>query len=372
MTFKFVILFCVSVILVLLMPEALDPLFVSGGCVHSFQIESRLLQKSTNNLVLVSSIGLWCPLLTLFTEYPVLRDVVLNAYNSNQAVETTNISEADVVYVGYGVDHRVYINDLVPTDKTVTIYVQCENFEVTDYSHQFIDSVDVSLGSSSDISAPNYQHTPCWLAPALSRDADYPLQFSPDLFDLIEPEVWRARSRFAVQISNHGPFPRQLLVDLLRRIGLVEQFGKWQKTNTDWPSHLLPRYPSNRYFFRHFRYAICPESQLSPSGGYITEKLVMAHLSGAVPVFWGDKPTFQVFNPGRILTLNVNGPNDPVLPHAIEELLQTVQQLETNATFRKEWFGRPILMASAPLWVESWISNVTDLIKRARALQHKN
>lgn len=98
----------------------------------------------------------------------------------------------------------------------------------------------------------------------------------------------------------------------------------------------------------------------------------MAHLSGAVPVFWGDKPTFQVFNPGRILTLNVNGPNDPVLPHAIEELLQTVQQLETNATFRKEWFGRPILMASAPLWVESWISNVTDLIKRARALQHKN
>jgi hypothetical protein len=48
-----------------------------------------------------------------------------------------------------------------------------------------MDCDDVSLGSSADIVAPNYQHAPCWILPSIGRDQDYPLQFSPDLFDSI-------------------------------------------------------------------------------------------------------------------------------------------------------------------------------------------
>lgn len=164
--------------------------------------------------------------------------------------------------------------------------------------------------------------------------------------------MWRSRIRYAAQISSHGAFPRKLLFDLLSQFGLVEQFGKWSETNSDWPSYLLPRYPSNVYLFRHFRYVICPESQRSLSGGYITEKIVMAHLSGATPVFWGDEATSQVLvNPDRIITHNAQGPDDLIFSQAVQDLIQKVRLLENNASFWKEWFMGPILKESALLWV---------------------
>jgi hypothetical protein len=85
---------------------------------------------------------------------------------------TSNISEADVVYVENGLDSRSYFNDLVPGIKVITVYILCENFEITEFSHQFINIVDVSLCSSDDIIAPNYQHTPCWILPSIDRDPD--------------------------------------------------------------------------------------------------------------------------------------------------------------------------------------------------------
>lgn len=323
------------------------------------------VRRKTSRVIIGSSLGLWSSLLDFFKQSPILRDIALQAFNADQMIESGNVSEADVVYVGYLIGSNAFANDLVG-NKAVTIYVQCENFEVTQFSHQYIQSVDVSLGSSADVSAINYQYTPCWLTTSLSRDEDYPLQFPPDLFLSVEPEVWRSRSRFAAQISNHGAFPRRLLVDLLNQIGLVEQLGKWSRTSSAWPSFLHPNWKSNAYFFRQFRFVICPESQRSPSGGYLTEKIIMAHVSGAVPVFWGDTPTIQVFNPDRILFLDVHGPDDPKLPGEVEKLLKTVIQLEVNKSFRDVWFSRPILTSSAPAWVKSWVSNVSDLINNAR------
>jgi hypothetical protein len=365
--FFFTMLFLYSLVLVYILLD-------EGGSykIRFFFPPSVLSQNSMTvgqKLIVVSGIGLWSTVIELFKEFPVFRDVVLQAFSANQVIETENVSEADVVYVSYGAGARTFINDLVPGRKVISIFVQCENFEVTEFSHQFIDSVDVSLGSSSDASSPNYQHTPCWLATALSRDADYPLKLPPGLFFSIEPNEWRSRSHFAAQISNHGSFPRQILVDLLNEEGTVEQFGQWSKVRSEWPSFLQNSYRSNSYLFRRFRYAVCPESSRSPSGGYTTEKIVMAHLSGAVPIFWGDIPTSEVFNPSRILTLNVSGPDDPNLSIAVENLRQTIIQLEINSTFRDAWFKKPILMPGAPSWVEMWVTNVIELINRARILR---
>lgn len=115
--------------------------------------------NSANILVVFSSIGLWCPLLDVFKDYPVpvIRDVVLNAYKFNQFVETMNVSDAC----------RCGFRCVRSGQRTIISYIQCENFEIAEFSHQFIDSVNMSLGSSSDVSAPNYQYTPCWLVNAL-------------------------------------------------------------------------------------------------------------------------------------------------------------------------------------------------------------
>jgi hypothetical protein len=356
--------------------------FLSTGVLFAnLQRRSRtllpnLLSPQTTDLnVFASEIGVWTNLFDFFKDHPVLRDIVLHAYGAKQMIiSDVKTDPLDIVFVGHERGPNVNFSASIPSNNAITMWIQCENFELTDFAHQFVHNVDVSLGSSASVSSPNYQHTPCWIICALSRDAEYPLQLPPGLIESIEPEVWRSRERFAIQISNHGAFPRSLLVEMLGQFGRVEQFGKWgnkSSTLTDWPLHLKPRWSSNAYFFKRFRYAICPESHRSPSGGYTTEKIVMAHLSGAIPVYWGDLPTIQVFNPSRILFLDAAGLDDPKLPKALDGILATILQLERNASFRREWFSRPLLNPGASEWVESWVENVTGLINRARTLKWK-
>ena len=81
-------------------------------CIGEIPMDSVLQRRLINlapqgsKLITASSLGLWCTLFELFKVHPILRDLFLASYGANQIIVTSNISEANVVYVGYGLDSQ--------------------------------------------------------------------------------------------------------------------------------------------------------------------------------------------------------------------------------------------------------------------------
>jgi ribosomal protein S17E len=65
-----------------------------------------------------------------------------------------------------------------------------------------------------------------------------------------------------------------------------------------------------------YRFSICCENKSSP--GYCTEKIFMAFLAGAVPIYWGD-PTIETdFNKNAFI--NLNGINSKDIVNKVMEI----------------------------------------------------
>lgn len=74
---------------------------------------------------------------------------------------------------------------------------------------------------------------------------------------------------------------------------------------------------------------------------------------------WGDPIDDTFWNPARILSLDVAAGNGTA------SVMARVERLETNATFRAEFFREPALQPSADAWVEKWSASAARLLRIA-------
>ena len=147
------------------------------------------------------------------------------------------------------------------------------------------------------------------------------------LLNIREEEVDRFyEKRFCCIFANHLDNTRENLILKLSKIGQVDVFGYAGKKIVK----------DKKAIASDYRFILCPENDLYP--GYVSEKLLEAYQTSAVPIYWG-MDTFQYFNPSS----HLNVANYP----SLDTLADLVSQ--ANA---KEWVYQDLIRA--PLLIKPY------------------
>lgn len=97
-------------------------------------------------------------------------------------------------------------------------------------------------------------------------------------------------------------------------------------------SAATPAYESNASLESDFRFIVAFENQYRE--GYITEKLINAFLSGAIPVYWGSRKVLEIFNPKAFIYYDIADP---------EPAIEQIRRLEANPGLYEQMLSEPIL-----------------------------
>ena len=109
--------------------------------------------------------------------------------------------------------------------------------------------------------------------------------------------------------------------------------GRTKRTTSLFSS---PGHTSNAETFRHYRFVLAMEN--SGAVGYISEKMFIAFMSGAIPVYYGTSEIFDVFNREAFIFWDVDDPRPA---------LQQILYLDSNRTAYTEMQARPYLADGA-------------------------
>eukprot|EP00123_Amoebidium_parasiticum_P010510 comp20153_c0_seq1/m.24925 comp20153_c0_seq1/g.24925 ORF comp20153_c0_seq1/g.24925 comp20153_c0_seq1/m.24925 type:complete len:381 (-) comp20153_c0_seq1:10-1152(-) len=93
------------------------------------------------------------------------------------------------------------------------------------------------------------------------------------------------------------------------------------------------------------------------SKGYVTEKIVTAFLSGAIPIYWGDEGVKDIFNPETFVY--VSGPED--YDRAIKEVMAIARDKERQKRMRTA----PLLAPGAAEKFFTWHRDVRKALKNS-------
>mmetsp|Transcript_7023 Transcript_7023/g.15523 ORF Transcript_7023/g.15523 Transcript_7023/m.15523 type:complete len:121 (+) Transcript_7023:1-363(+) len=101
--------------------------------------------------------------------------------------------------------------------------------------------------------------------------------------------------------------------------------------------------------FSRYRYALVMENNDAP--GYVSEKILHAFLSGTVPIYFGSRFVFEIFNPKAFIFY------DPTKP---EQALRQIQFYENNPSSYEKMLNEPILASGQKTIVRyfSWDETV--------------
>lgn len=157
-------------------------------------------------------------------------------------------------------------------------------------------------------------------------------------FLMKEREVdFHKRKKFCVAfIGKAYPFRMQAL-NLISGIEKVEVYGAIARKDTH----------SKFKASKDFRFVFAFENDLFP--GYVTEKVIEAWATGAIPLYWGSDP-LKYINPEAII--NLNDFNN------FQEFLDRISEVNDNGTLWKQIASQPILRKRPDL------SEVNSVLKR--------
>ena len=139
------------------------------------------------------------------------------------------------------------------------------------------------------------------------------------------------------------PYREEAVDSIASRVGQsIDQGGKcWGKSHNRSlvrkPSMPLPKgrfhWMNNHYHYRHYRFCLVLEN--TKKDGYITEKIVMAFLAGCIPVYYGTKQVFDMFNAKAFIYYDIDNP---------EPAIRAIAHLERNRTaYNAVLLEQPIL-----------------------------
>lgn len=91
-------------------------------------------------------------------------------------------------------------------------------------------------------------------------------------------------------------------------------------------------WPENMLHFHRYRFALVMEN--TEAGGYVTEKILNAFLAGSIPVYFGTREVFEIFNPRAFVFYDISNP---------QPALDLVAHLEANRTAYLSMLHEPIV-----------------------------
>ncbi|GHV21175.1 hypothetical protein FACS1894174_04220 [Bacteroidia bacterium] len=160
--------------------------------------------------------------------------------------------------------------------------------------------------------------------------------------------------RFCSLVSGHDPNGlRQGIYDSLIDIDEVSCGGRFLN-NTD---ELKQIYNNDKIrYLQQFKFNICPENSNAP--GYVTEKLMEAVFSGAIPVYWGsdNNPEPEFLNRDAIVFWNKNGDNT--------ENIDLIRSLHRNPKLYGDFYSMPRLKPNAPEYLSEILWNLETKLRK--------
>jgi Glycosyltransferase family 10 (fucosyltransferase) C-term len=91
-------------------------------------------------------------------------------------------------------------------------------------------------------------------------------------------------------------------------------------------------YNLNVHLYHDYRFTLAMENAAAP--GYISEKIMVPFLAGSVPIYYGTKEVFDVFNRNAFVWYDVKDP---------QPALDQIKYLEANRTAYAAMLQQPIL-----------------------------
>ena len=117
-------------------------------------------------------------------------------------------------------------------------------------------------------------------------------------------------------------------------------------------------YIDNIPVYSHYRFVLCMEN--TKSIGYVTEKILYAFMSGAIPIYYGSNDIFNIFNKDAFIWF------DPI--EHVTETLRKIKYLNENRSAYLEMVARPMLKEGSKT-VQKYLSiydgpfkNIKDII----------
>ena len=101
----------------------------------------------------------------------------------------------------------------------------------------------------------------------------------------------------------------------------------------------------NLDLFSKYRYALVMENS-NDAVGYVSEKILHAFLAGAVPIYFGSRLVFDIFNAKAFIFFDLDAP---------QQALSQIQFFEQNPAHYEEMLNAPIL-ANGEVTIEKYFS----------------
>lgn len=328
----------------------------------------------------VGGVGLWCPIPGVLQDWWLVTHLLTRAFGVPLVPQNESVSwvgpPPDVLIAGMHADQAEVAAESISARHASLLLFHASEPDA-EFSDGLVESVDVSFAFRRDLQhLPHYTALPIFLHTLADRDRAVSLPLDGALCPLhpfllrgglMDAGAWFARANYTLLLTWHMPYPRWLMYHRLAELGAVEHPGPLGDIRTFfWCAALncseIPNTPRGKVLLlRRFRYSLCPENKHAP--GYVTEKLVEAHLAGAVPLYYGDVAAFpDVFNIKRVIVMR-----DADVDAGGGGFLEQVRQLETNLSRRREFFAEPVLAPTAQAWAEGQCQRAVRSIDAALA-----
>lgn len=160
------------------------------------------------------------------------------------------------------------------------------------------------------------------------------------------------REHFAIYASRNCQKARDAAFRRLNSIATVHASGNCPRNVAKTKSpYATPRsqMENNPKLFSHYKFVLCMENKKQP--GYVTEKILYAFISGAIPIYYGTEEVFELFNRKAFIYYDVFDP---------QEALDLVTHLNSNETAYRDIVSQPIL-AEGLMTLEKYFSLDDDI-----------
>lgn len=185
-----------------------------------------------------------------------------------------------------------------------------------------------------------------------SKDLDTVLTYQPNLSDRSKKACFIAR-------MAHGA-SRIQLVKSLQTVVATDCPGAVAKNMASVEEITGIRGDGNRakqVFLKKYVFNLCPEN--AAIGNYVTEKIMQSAITGCIPIYWGDKKSYEmtnVLNPNRILWCQSNSSVGEATLKTIKTLLNDDEQLA-------QFIQQPIFQPNARTHIEDVRHRFNNLLK---------
>ena len=229
-------------------------------------------------------------------------------------------------------------------------------FSYQKYS-DYLENKHFDLSLAFDYSdASSYLRFPLWILPLIDPENTTEVAIKKLCEKISNHPVSEIDSRrFCSVVSGHDPNGlRKNIYDSLIGIDEISCGGRFMN-NTD---ELKLKFNNDKIrYLEQFKFNICPENSNAP--GYVTEKLIEAISSGAIPIYWGsdNDPEPDILNKDAIIFWNRDGDNT--------KNIEFIRTLHENPQLYKDFYSQARLKPEANVIISQCLD---ELESRLRAL----